>query len=52
MTVLLSLGLFWLAYRIIRNGFVYPQSDRLGCFGVLGCIVMAGVALVIMTRLF
>jgi len=52
MTILLSIGLFWLAYRIIRNGFVYPQSEKLGFFGALGCVVVAYLVLNFMFHLF
>ena len=34
------IGLLWLAYRIFRNGFVYPQSEKLNGFGVVGCAVL------------
>ena len=28
------------AYRIIRNGFRYPQSEKLSVFGVIGYFVL------------
>jgi hypothetical protein len=44
LTLLPAIGLLWLAYRIIRNGFVYPQSKKLNGFGVVGCAVLLWVA--------
>ena len=49
--LLIALGLFYLAYRIIANGFVYPQSQKLGCLGILGCIVAVGLGLYLVARL-
>ena len=49
--LLLALGLFYLAYRIIANGFVYPQSQKLGCLGILGCIVAGCFGLYLVARL-
>ena len=45
MTFLLSLGLLYLAYRIIRNGFLRPQSEKLNGFGIVGIVVMGYLAL-------
>jgi multisubunit Na+/H+ antiporter MnhB subunit len=39
-TTLLSLGLLYLAYRIIRNGFARPQSDKLNLYGVFGAYLI------------
>jgi hypothetical protein len=48
MMLLLAIGLLWLAYRIVANGFVYPQSKRLSGFGILGCalLLLVGYSLV------
>ena len=49
--LLIALGVLYLAYRIIANGFVYPQSQKLGCFGIVGCIVAVCIGLVVLARL-
>jgi hypothetical protein len=49
--LLIALGVLYLAYRIIANGFVYPQSQKLGCLGILGCIVAVCLGLYLVTRL-
>ena len=43
---LIALGLLYLAYRIIRNGFARSQSERLNIYGYFGlyvifCLVVA-----------
>ena len=48
----LAIGLLWVAYRIIRNGFLYPQSEKLGCFGVFGLFVVACLAISLLAHLF
>ena len=44
MIMLLALLIAWAlgygAYRIIRNGFRYPQSERLSGFGVFGYFLL------------
>jgi len=49
--LLIAGGLLYLAYRIIRNGFLHPQSKRLNGFGVLGCIVLLVAGLLVAMRL-
>jgi hypothetical protein len=51
MTLLPAIALLWLAYRIIRNGFLSPQSEKLNGFGVLGCVVLACLALSLVSKL-
>ena len=56
MTFLLAtgvvIGLLWVAYRIIRNGFLSPQSEKIGCFGVFGYFVVACLAISLLAHLF
>ena len=40
------------AYRIIRGGFERPQSDKLTGYGIVGCIVLALVAVWLIRSLF
>jgi hypothetical protein len=49
--LLIAGGLLYLAYRIIRNGFLTPQSKRLNGFGILGCFVLLLVGLYFAMRL-
>ena len=49
---IIGLGLLYLAYRIIRNGFARPQSERLNVFGVIGCIVILIVIYSLAERFF
>ena len=39
------------AYRIIRNGFRYPQSEKLSFFGVFGYFLMIVVGIWLVTAL-
>jgi multisubunit Na+/H+ antiporter MnhB subunit len=39
-TTLIALGLLYLAYRIIRNGFARPQSEKLNLYGVFGAYLI------------
>ena len=50
-SLVLAGGLLFLAYRIIRNGFIHPQSKRLNGFGILGCFVLLLVGLYFAMRL-
>ena len=52
LSVGLVIGLLWVAYRIIRNGFLYPQSEKLGCFGVFGYFLVACLAIGLLAHLF
>ena len=49
---ILGLALLYLAYRIIRNGFARPQSERLNVFGVIGCILILIVIYSLAERFF
>jgi hypothetical protein len=51
-SLVLAGGLLFLAYRIIRNGFIHPQSKRLNGFGILGCVLLVLVAVTLIGRLF
>jgi prolipoprotein diacylglyceryltransferase len=45
-----AIALGYGAYRIIRNGFRYPQSEKLNFFGVFGyfLLILLGIWLVTM----
>ncbi len=38
--ILVTLALGYGAYRIVRNGLRFPQSERLGVFGIFGCVIL------------
>jgi hypothetical protein len=38
--LLITLAVGFLVYRIIADGFRRPQSERLGCFGAFGYLVL------------
>jgi prolipoprotein diacylglyceryltransferase len=40
LVLLITFALGYGAYRIIRNGFRYPQSKKLNIFGVFGYFVL------------
>ena len=40
------------AYRAFRGGFERSQSERLGSYGIIGCIVLLIVAASVVTKLF
>jgi hypothetical protein len=47
-TTLIALALLYLAYRLIRNGFARPQSERLSFYGmfnayVIFCLVVGSI---------
>jgi len=40
LVVLIASGLFYLAYRIIRNGFARSQSEKLNAYGIAVYVVL------------
>jgi prolipoprotein diacylglyceryltransferase len=46
-----AIALGYGAYRIIRNGFRYPQSEKLNFFGVFGYFLMILVGIWLLTTL-
>ena len=52
MTLLPAIGLLYLAYRIIRNGFLSPQSERLNGFGVFACVLLFIMAVTYVSQYF
>jgi hypothetical protein len=56
LVVLVTLALGYGAYRIIRNGFRYPQSEKLSGFGIFGFFVLivlgAWLASTVLNRFF
>jgi prolipoprotein diacylglyceryltransferase len=55
MTVLLvgvvAFALGYGAYRIIRNGFRYPQSEKLSFFGIFGYFLLIVLGIWLVTTL-
>jgi hypothetical protein len=49
--LLIAGSLLYLAFRVIRNGFLSPQSKWLNGFGILGCFVLLLVGLHLTMRL-
>jgi hypothetical protein len=52
LVLLVSLGLGYGAYRIIGNGFRFPQSEKLNFFGVFGYFVLIVLGVWLVTTLF
>jgi hypothetical protein len=50
--LLFAIGLFYLAVRIILNGFLRPQSEKLNGFGVLACVLLGLMALSVASKYF
>ncbi len=50
--LLITLGVLYLAYRIIANGFRKPQSERLNGFGIFAIVMVVILGLVYASQWF
>ena len=52
LVLLVTFALGYGAYRIIRNGFRYPQSEKLNAFGIFGYFVLIMLGVWLATTVF